>query len=559
VNRAEDASGRLRGDLVGRECGFVARLSSRGAMEGSVAGGTAADAQIKGSKENGQPAQNSEALEMPATLLPRDMDWSEHFSFLNSAGGLRGGARAMTSAGLSNSGSRPDSATQRGFDERVEELTLKNCINADVQPEASAGGSSGTGDTPTVIKGRWGNFTRMAWRTSDVAGRESAPVSSGNIPNSRAADVPRRENLAPSPANNVISQNNDVSSNKDIPAMSCGANVNNEFTMPFINQQCLLSVRPNQSEQRAERENALKESSFPNRLLHQMRSKTVTSSSGVPASPLKSNLKGKGVVYQGAHEEIQVQSNAKARVPLDKIPVIPTSTHDSMAKLGPLLLNGVGNVSKTHGEGASLRELIRPGRQTMSRFEKMNLFKQILGLVDKCHAQGFALQHLCSSYFTITSSGQVKYIGSYTTQGLSNSIRQDIAQEDNQNRKRSFGHKSEHQESNDHGNSMLKYQKVGEQGFIAVRWPIHTFCTGQRDDNQYEVVDPDVLKQGKFGEPYGNNTSCVQRTSGFGNQQSTFEPRILEESWYKSREGLSQSSGAFLSNIYSLGVLLFEV
>jgi protein suppressor of PHYA-105 1 len=557
VNRPEDASGRLRGDLVARGCAFRARLSFRGAMEGSLAGGAAVDAQIKGSKENGQPAQHpsgSEALEMPATPFPQDMDWSEHFSFFNSAGGLDG-ARAVTSTGLSNSRSRPDSMTQRGLNERVEELTSKNCINADVQPEFSTGGSSGSGDTPTVIKGRWGNFTRMAQRTSDVASRESAADSSGNIPNSRAADVSRSENSAPSPADNVIPRNNDVSSNKDIPAMSCGANVNNEFVMPFINQQRLLSVRLNRSEQRSERENARKVSSF----LHQMRSKTVTPSYGVPASPLKSNLKGKGVVYQGAHEEIQAQSNAKPSVPLDKIPAIPASTHDSMAKVGPLLLNGGGNVPKSHGEGATLRELIRPGRQTMTRFEKMNLFKQILGLVDKCHAQGFTLQHLCSSYFTITTSGQVKYTGSYTTQGLSNSIRQDIAQEDNQNRKRSFGHKSEHQESNDHGNSMLKFRKVGEQGSIAVRRSIHTFCTGQRDGNQYEVDDPDVLKQGKFVEPYSNNTSCVQRTSGFGNQQSTFQPRILEESWYKSPEGLSQSSGAFPSNIYSLGVLLFDV
>ncbi|GJM89795.1 hypothetical protein PR202_ga06016 [Eleusine coracana subsp. coracana] len=328
-------------------------------MEGTAAAevagagdGTAGDAQIKASKDNGQTAQQpsgSEALEMPATPLPRDIDWSEHFSFFNSLGGLGGssdGARGMTSVGLSNSGSRPDSVTQRGLDdteERVEELTLKNCINTDVQPEVSAGGSSSSGDKPTVVKGLWGNFTRMAWRTSDVASRENAAASCGNIVSSRAGDVSSRENLAASLANNTISWNNDVSG-MDIPT-SRGGNVNSEFMMPFLNQQFLLSARPNQSDQRAERENALKVSSFSNRLLDQMRSKTVTPSSGVLESPLKNDLKGKAVVHQGAREEIHVQANAKPRVPLDKI---PTSTHDSMAKMDPMLFSSGGNVSMSH-------------------------------------------------------------------------------------------------------------------------------------------------------------------------------------------------------------------
>nr|CAB3464408.1 unnamed protein product [Digitaria exilis] len=129
---------------------------------GGAGDGAAGDGQIKGSKENGQPAQQeqqpsgSEALEMPATPLPRDIDWSEHFSFFTSLGGFGSssdGARGLASVGLSNSESRPDSVTQRGLDhgteERVEELTLKNCINTDVQPEVSAGGSSSSGDRPT--------------------------------------------------------------------------------------------------------------------------------------------------------------------------------------------------------------------------------------------------------------------------------------------------------------------------------------------------------------------------------------------------------------------------
>ncbi|XP_066368190.1 protein SUPPRESSOR OF PHYA-105 1-like [Miscanthus floridulus] len=540
---------------------------------GGAGDGAAGDVQIKGSKENGQPAavappqpSGSEALEL-ATPLLRD-DWSEHFPFFTSLGGFGGssdGARGLTSVGLSNSESRPDSVTQRGLDheaeERVEELTLKNCINTDVQPEVSAGGSTSSGDRPTVIKGLWGNFTRMARRTSDLASRENAAaLSYGNIANLRAADASSRENLATSLANNIISRNNDASGN-EAPVSRVGY-VNNEFMTPFHSQQILLSPWSNQ-------DSALKVSSFSNRILDRMRSKTVAPPSGALGSPLQSKSKGKGVAYQGAREEIQVQANARPRDPLDKIPTIPTSIHDSKARVDPMLFSTGGNVAKSHSEGTSLRELIKPGRQTMTKFEKMHLFKQILDLVDKCHAQGFTLQHLRPSYFTTLSSNQVKYIGSYTTQDLPTSIKQEVAREDLVNRKRAFGHRIDHQESNGHGNLMLKYQKVGEQGSVATRRPANMFWTDQICDNQNEDANPGVSRQEnfsytarerfKFVEPYGSNTSCAQHVSSSGNQQSAFELRNLEESWYKSPEELSQFKGTFPSNIYSLGVLLFEL
>ncbi|AQK88679.1 Protein SUPPRESSOR OF PHYA-105 1 [Zea mays] len=547
-------------------------------MEGTAAevGGAGADAagdvQIKGAKENAQPTaaqqqqpSGSEALEMPATPLQRDIDWSEHFSFFTSLGGFGGssdGARGLTSVGLSNSESRPDSVAQRGLDhdteERVEELTLKNCINTGIQPEVSAGGSTSSRDRPTRIKGLWGNFTRIARRTSDLASRENTALSSGDIANLRAGDASSMEKLATSLASNIISRNNNASGNE--APMSHVGYVNNEFMM--CSQQILLSPWSNQ-------DNALKVSSFSNRILNRMRSKTVAPSSRVLRSPLQIKSKGKGVVCQGAREEIQVQANARPRDPLDKIPTIPSSIHDCMARVDHMLFSTGGNVTKSHSEGSSLRELIKPGWQTMTKFEKMHLFKQIIDLVDKCHAQGFTLQHLRPSYFMVLSSNQVKYIGSYTTQDLPTSIKQEVAREDLVNRKRTFGQRIDHQESNDHGNLTLKYQKVDEQGSVAIRQPANTFWTDKICDNQNEDVNRGVLRQENFShtaregfklvEPYGSNISCAQHVSSSATQQPAFELRNLEESWYKSPEELSQFKGTFPSNIYSLGVLLFEL
>jgi hypothetical protein len=69
---------------------------------------------------------------------------------------------------------------------RVEELTLKNCINNGIQPEVSTGGSTRSRDRPTRINGLWGNFTR---RTSNLASRENAALSSGDIANLRVGDA----------------------------------------------------------------------------------------------------------------------------------------------------------------------------------------------------------------------------------------------------------------------------------------------------------------------------------------------------------------------------------
>uniref|UniRef100_A0A0D3GB18 Uncharacterized protein n=1 Tax=Oryza barthii TaxID=65489 RepID=A0A0D3GB18_9ORYZ len=563
-----------------RRVGVVEMEAATAAEVAGAGSGTDGDLQIKGSKENGQTAEQpaaSEALEMPSTPLPlpRDIDWSEHFSFFNSVGGFGGsmdGARGLTSVGLSNSESRPDSVTQiqsclNNADERVEELTLKNCISSDAQHEVSAGGSTSSGEKPTVMRGLWGNFTRMAWRASDVANREKLAANRGDVANLRVGDMPIRENLAVSFGNNMISRND--ASNKEM-GMSHGDHANNEFNLPFGNQQPFLSPWPNQNEQRVERENALIVSSFSARILDQMRSKNVTPSSGVQSFPFKSVLKGKGVVYQGAREEIQVQGNARTRAPMDKIRKIPNIPQDSMARMDGTIFGSGGNVLEPQCEGTSLRELIKPARQTMSKFEKMHFFKQILDLVDKSHAQGFSLQHLRPSYFTISASNQVKYIGSYGTQDLSAPSKLDIATDDIFNRKRYLDPKVESQDSNGDNASITKYQKVGEQGSIAVRRPVHTFWANHRGGNQSEGVDPGALWQGnssctvrerfKAAEPfYGGSMPYAQRPSSSGNQQSVFELRMLEESWYRSPEEISQLKGILPSNIYSLGVLLFEI
>uniref|UniRef100_N1R0V3 Uncharacterized protein n=1 Tax=Aegilops tauschii TaxID=37682 RepID=N1R0V3_AEGTA len=547
------------------------------------------------------------------------------------------------SVGVSRSeSSRPDSVTQQqrclagsNADERVEELTVRNCISSEAhQPAASAGGSTERplpapravgvgregGAGPAVMRGLWGNFTRMAWRTADAASREALAVSLGNAMGSHKIDASgkgmpfgRGENAAAA-AYLVFTAESERAACLVFTAESERAaclvfTAESEraaclvFTAESERAACLVFTAESERAacpvfagrirassisclhgrirassisclhgriKRSERDNGLKVSSFSNRIIDQMRSKTLTPSSGLQGSPFKPVLKGKRVTYQGPHEEIQVQANARPRAPMDKIPKIPSSTHDSVARLDGTLFSSGGNVSESQYEGTSLRELIKPARQAMSKFEKMQLFKQILDHVDKSHAQGVTLQHLRPSYFIISSPNQVRYTGSYTKQDLSTPAKPDMAADDVFNRKRCFDQKTLHQECNGNGHSILKYQKVGEQGSVAVRRPIHPFRTDHKGANQSEGADLGALGQGnssctvggrsKFGEPYyGGNASYGQRFPNYGNQESVLELRMLEDSWYRSPEELSQLKGTSPSNIYSLGVLLFEL
>ncbi|KAL5718886.1 hypothetical protein ACHQM5_011742 [Ranunculus cassubicifolius] len=165
-----------------------------------------------------------------------------------------------------------------------------------------------------------------------------------------------------------------------------------------------------------------------------------------------------------------------------------------------------------HG-GINLREWLKPGSRKVNKAESLHMFKQIVKLVDVAHSQQVALQDLRASSFELLPSNRVKYIGSLVSK-QSVETATDISTSYTEHRtgkKRSMDHNAYAYNS-----VRAKHQKLGEN----VKFPV-------------------------------NNNSGGQRLTSIDFQ--------FEDKWYTSPEVLSESGSTFSSNIYSLGVLLFEL
>lgn len=156
--------------------------------------------------------------------------------------------------------------------------------------------------------------------------------------------------------------------------------------------------------------------------------------------------------------------------------------------------------------GLNLREWLESKCFNASKNDRLHLFTKIVQIVDIEHSRGMALMDLRPSSFVIFKNGDVKYIGSLmkTGSGLT--------------RKRGL---------ESHDNFSEKVQKVG---------------TKEKISNHYTLDNIDM------------KNSCTSTGSNWW----TPDDAQLEKKWYAFPSEF-QIKDLPSQNIYSLGVLLFEV
>ncbi|XP_076915437.1 protein SPA1-RELATED 2-like [Bidens hawaiensis] len=177
-------------------------------------------------------------------------------------------------------------------------------------------------------------------------------------------------------------------------------------------------------------------------------------------------------------------------------------------------------------EGLSLREWLKSGQNKVDKSKSMCIFKQILDLVDSSHSRGEVLLSLRPSCFKLTPLNQVLYMGSPNT-NLENS-------RDNK--------KELEPDALVGGSQSLKRRKHGENGNSFCRWPQFAVNSGVKDSGY------------GFNE---ENMSSSLHLSAASQMVSNVDSDALEEQWYACPEDSRCSTLA--SNVYSLGVLLFEL
>ncbi|KAI4355197.1 hypothetical protein L6164_003991 [Bauhinia variegata] len=214
----------------------------------------------------------------------------------------------------------------------------------------------------------------------------------------------------------------------------------------------------------------------------------------------------------------------------------------------PCLQRLVKSSTESFDDGINLREWLKQANHKIDKTESLHIFKQVLEFADSAHSQGIVLQDFGPSCFILFPSGKVNYIGS-PGQGEVNVMSCNVTKkrplEQDMCASCSLGEKQpklcpetsslrqHHHFSNNHGHKTRKLN--------------HDSCTNGS-------IGIDSINMGNECE---NSFSCQHIFTG--EKQSVSDIFQLEKKWYSSPEELSDGSCTFSSNIYSLGVLLFEL
>ncbi|XVF33205.1 hypothetical protein REPUB_Repub17cG0148400 [Reevesia pubescens] len=233
---------------------------------------------------------------------------------------------------------------------------------------------------------------------------------------------------------------------------------------------------------------------------------------------LKKGLKGKGIIRRD--------------------PETGTTADNDL----PCLLGVDRSATEPCPNGISLREWLK-GRKE-DKVESLLLFRQIVELVDSAHSQGVVLQDLRPSCFYLLSSNRVIYTGLSAKKGLESAVNNDV-------RKRTL------EQVMDAANCSL--------GAKQLRLNENVRSLGYRT----EFTSPHGSRT-EMGNKIDFHTSIKQDSNCFLNQAPIFRyPRTSvarsisaaihsKERWYACPE-LNGRSCTLSSNIYSLGVFLFEL
>jgi len=266
-----------------------------------------------------------------------------------------------------------------------------------------------------------------------------------------------------------------------------------------------------------------------------------------PQLTIKQTRKGKGVICEdldksfnivGAYKSLEDEKPFAAKFQSD---TLRRSNVDDDNK--PLVEGTVVSGSN----GINLREWLKSECHNVKKSRKIHIFKQVLEWVDFAHSQGLVLLDFRPSCFTLLPSSKIKYIGSCGQQQLGNEV-----MTSNVNRKRPL-------EPNTHAchSSSTKQQKLFEEtGSFRQLHQCSFTCDFRTIVNQTDSDTIRALESRK--DSMCQNISNCQHTFTKENQfmSATLQ---LEEKWYCSPEMLNDGVCTSSSNIYSLGVLLFEV
>ncbi|KAF4401057.1 protein SUPPRESSOR OF PHYA-105 1 isoform X1 [Cannabis sativa] len=252
---------------------------------------------------------------------------------------------------------------------------------------------------------------------------------------------------------------------------------------------------------------------------------------------VKKKVKGKGIVtrYPEAYSASLDQNNEKHDYDAEVASTAGLKTSTNIDH-NPILRS----LPESYSSGISLREWLKCESRKVDKAERLLIFKQIVQLVEFAHSQGSALLDLRPTCFTILSSNKIQYIGSLTLTDTMNSVLPHL------NKKRQV----EPNSSSSHSLIAAKQQKLSE---------------AMRSLRNQPKIGKETECYMAVSQTHGSRESQVYKDSSYRNTTTARQHQSmallgqLEKQWYTCPEGFDERGCTSSSNIYGLGVLLFEL
>ncbi|KAF3577103.1 hypothetical protein DY000_02028385 [Brassica cretica] len=261
--------------------------------------------------------------------------------------------------------------------------------------------------------------------------------------------------------------------------------------------------------------------------------KNTLSSSSFSQLILKRAMKGKGVV--GKNQEAPPPESPIAHDPLAVKPI---------PKGNGVVSHGEGNHTNSSSCGISLREFIRSSYGKREKRHSLSLFRQLVELIGSAHSQGLFLLELRPSLFALVPSKKLRYNGTFGKSSIESDGDEDL------NRKRHVV-----QESSLVGRDLKKRR----MDLNAPGNQLQATSSGRPLKRKSPLIDLNVVD-------VRNPDSCELQQQNYiknlGVPSVTRKQSMstwLEEQWYTCPEEINGEDIGEKSNIYALGVLLFEL
>ncbi|XP_002509925.2 protein SPA1-RELATED 2 isoform X1 [Ricinus communis] len=294
----------------------------------------------------------------------------------------------------------------------------------------------------------------------------------------------------------------------------------------------------------------------------------ILSKSGFSEYFVKSTLKGKGIIFRGpTHEGAKL---APRNENTGKAATVTLAASNSSLNLGVKTtlpcsfgITGPRPAGADH-DGIGLQHWLNARQHKVNKVDCLHIFKRIVDLVDYSHSKGVALHDLRPSCFKLLQSNQVNYIGSAVEKDtFDRAMDRDVPSTENHVARR----RAAEQGIFPFVGILAKKQKFSENANSLRQWPLFTAKHGLK----FETANDGDLglastqdSRSEVAEHIPNTEYRIQgrishQLSNAAQQQLASITDRLEDKWYASPEELSEGICTMSSNIYSLGVLLFEL